>query len=465
MEHSIPHIKTEILQLINAQQAWAYKIIPFKKEGNILYLYTDNINIQNELEIVLGIPLQLEYLAKEKISTLLVKFYRKKENGKKIHQASKQNIVHHIIEEAKRNESSDIHIEVLEDKARVRFRIDGKLQEKLILDKAIYPELINKIKIQSKLQIAEKRLPQDGRMLFKSEMYNIDIRVSILPTLYGEKIVLRLLGTNAKNIYLSDLGMNIEEKELYLKGVNRASGIVLISGPTGSGKTTTLYATLNYLNDITKNIITIEDPIEYTLEGINQVQLKEQIGLSFPQALRSFLRQDPDVIMVGEIRDTATAQMAIRASLTGHLVLSTIHTNSAIGTISRLIDMGVPSFLIADTLNLSVAQRLVRLLCTECKKAEAVTLAEIPPKYQEKIPSKAFVAKGCPHCFYTGYKGRIAVFETIKIDEKMKRAIKENQLEEFFIEQKHLSLADKCFSLYKKGKTSLQEIYAILLGN
>src|SRR5690606_16390653 len=247
--------------------------------------------------------------------------------------------------------------------------------------------------------------------------YKFDIRVSILPTLHGEKVVLRLLNNDATNISLEGLGLGERDLSNYLEGVQRPSGMVLISGPTGSGKTTTLYATLKLLNEEKRNIVTVEDPIEYTLEGINQVQLKEDIGLTFTAALRSFLRQDPDVIMLGEIRDGETAQMAIRAALTGHLVLSTIHTNSAWGTISRLIDMGVPPFLLSNTINCSVAQRLVRKLCGDCKISAPVSVADLPLQYNAaNAPAEHQIAVGCEKCHYTGYKGRQAIYEIIPID-------------------------------------------------
>lgn len=464
MNQSIEHIETIILQRVNATDAWKYKIIPFKVTNNVLEVYAESESIQDELEIILGVDVVIVIKEQAFINQLLLRYYRKSDDSKRL-KAKTDDLVYKIIEEAKESDSSDIHIEVLEDKARVRFRIDGKLQEKYILEKSSYPELVNKIKIKSKLQIAEKRLPQDGRMEYKNAYYNIDIRVSILPTLHGEKIVLRLLGSDAKNIHLQDLGMDNQEKELYLSGVDKSNGIVLISGPTGSGKTTTLYATLNYLNKQTTNITTIEDPIEYTLEGINQVQLKESIGLTFPNALRSFLRQDPDIIMVGEIRDAETANMAIRASLTGHLVLSTIHTNSAKGTISRLIDMGIPSFLIADTLNLSVAQRLVRLLCASCKSEQQIDINSVPKQFRNKLPEVSYDAVGCPECYYSGYKGRTAVFEIIQIDQNLKENIKKGNLSEALIERKHVSLADKCFELYQEGNTSLKEIYSLIISS
>jgi type IV pilus assembly protein PilB len=338
--------------------------------------------------------------------------------------------------------------------------------ERFSIQKTEYPSLINKIKIKANLDIAEKRLPQDGRIFFTTnEGSKFDIRVSILPTLHGEKIVLRLLSNDATNIDILKLGFTEFDLENYLEGVKRPNGILLISGPTGSGKTTTLYATLKLLNKETRNILTIEDPIEYTLEGVNQVQLKESIGFTFGSALRTFLRQDPDVIMVGEIRDPDTASMAIRAALTGHLVLSTIHTNSAWGTVSRLTDMGIPSFLIANTLNTTVAQRLIRLLCESCKKQEQFTSASYPKQFAPPRPVTTHcVAQGCEECYYTGYKGRKAVYEVIPIDIELAKKIKDGQYDvaSMLNERKIKTLSENSFELFENGNTSLEEIYPLL---
>jgi general secretion pathway protein E/type IV pilus assembly protein PilB len=276
---------------------------------------------------------------------------------------------------------------------------------------------------------------------------------------------MRLLGQDASNIDLSTLGLQKEELEHYLEAVKKPNGIILISGPTGSGKTTTLYATLRLLNDSRRNIVTVEDPIEYTLKGINQVQLKEDIGLTFSSALKSFLRQDPDVIMLGEIRDSETALMAIRASLTGHLVLSTIHTNSAIGTISRLIDMGVPSYLIAETLNLSVAQRLIRKLCSHCKTEVPCTKKDFPMNFQFPYEiSSYYKPVGCNQCFHTGYKGRTAIYEVLTIDTKIAEAVKNNTITELFSnDENYKSLSEKAFDILAEGETALEEIYSILI--
>ena len=276
---------------------------------------------------------------------------------------------------------------------------------------------------------------------------------------------MRILGRDASHLDINQLGLENEDQLNYLEAVKKTNGIVLISGPTGSGKTTTLYGTLKHLNDTKRNIVTVEDPIEYTLKGINQVQLKENIGLTFSSALRSFLRQDPDIIMLGEIRDAETAQMAIRASLTGHLVLSTIHTNSAIGTISRLIDMGIPSFLIAETLSVSVAQRLVRTLCKSCKKEIDFDKNNLPSSYivQTDIDKHA-IAVGCNDCYFTGYKGRRAIYEVLPITKEVAIAIKNKSLEESNLFSTN-RLSDKAFNLLLNGETSLDEIYPMLINN
>ncbi|WP_452223480.1 GspE/PulE family protein [Lacinutrix chionoecetis] len=459
-------ITTDIQQLINAEVAHHYRVIPSEKSNNELALFISSTNANDyneELEMILGCAVKFIKVPEKQISKALSVYYRKNDHEIKDKSVDLNNkdFLEKLIYEAKAIASSDIHFEVYEAEARVRLRIDGLLVEKYRIPKENYLELVNKVKIKSNLDITEKRLPQDGRINYS----DFDIRVSILPTLYGEKIVMRILGKDASNISLDQLGFEVEEKEIYLEGVKNTNGIVLISGPTGSGKTTTLYATLKLLNKIKSNIVTVEDPIEYTLEGINQVQLKENIGLTFTSALRSFLRQDPDIIMLGEIRDAETAKMAIRASLTGHLVLSTIHTNSALGTISRLVDMGVPAFLIAETLNVSVAQRLLRKLCRSCKETQDFNESELPRNY--KVPFKIVqqsVARGCEDCYYTGYKGRRAIYEVIPVNKELSNKIKTDAHN---IEQNRIEsiekLSDKAYKLFAAGETSLEEVYAILI--
>ncbi len=467
------NISTDNIHWLSKDQAWHYRVLPKNRTDSYFSLYSedgiDEVALSAELEILLGLEIKLHPIPASQIAKLLSKYYIKDNAA----QGSSQLQINHqeddflmnLITEAKNLKSSDIHIESYENKCRVRIRIDGMMVERYLLKRDEYPALINKIKIIANLDIAEKRLPQDGRINFKHANQQFDIRVSILPTLHGEKVVLRLLNNDATEIDLNSLGFSKFDLDNYLQGARRPNGILLISGPTGSGKTTTLYATLKLLNKETRNILTIEDPVEYTLEGINQVQLKEAIGLSYAAALRTFLRQDPDVIMVGEIRDTETANMAIRAALTGHLVLSTIHTNSAWGTVSRLIDMGIPPFLVASTLNTTAAQRLVRLLCPHCKEEKPFDETLYPKQFKpyNKVNHHC-VPKGCEQCFYTGYKGRKAVYEVIPIDQELAFEIKkENMYIQSLLQERGIhTLAENAFRLFNEGLTSIEEIYPLL---
>jgi type IV pilus assembly protein PilB len=458
---------------LSKEQAWHYRILPKSRTNNTLALYYDETvgreGLSAELEILTGLTIDLEAMSAIQVSRLLSKYYLKEnavQGSTKIQGSSNaDDFLLSLISEAKSLKSSDIHIESYENKCRVRIRIDGMMVERYLLKREDYPALINKIKILSNLDIAEKRLPQDGRINFKHQEQQFDIRVSILPTLHGEKVVLRLLNNDATDIDLNKLGFSSFDLNNYLQGVKRPNGILLISGPTGSGKTTTLYATLKFLNKETRNILTIEDPVEYTLEGINQVQLKESIGLGFASALRTFLRQDPDVIMVGEIRDTETANMAIRAALTGHLVLSTIHTNSAWGTVSRLIDMQIPPFLVASTLTTTAAQRLIRLLCPHCKKEQEFKSDLYPKQFKPYTKvSHHYLPNGCEECYYTGYKGRKAVYEVIPIDQELALEIKNGKMyiQDLLKERGIQTLAENAFNLFSQGNTSLEEIYPLL---
>ena len=471
-EQILSDIETSILQRLSPEQAWHYQLIPYRMESGKLFAALsdqkqDIAGIAMELQVMLGYEIELSHFDKDIILRYLGQYYRRHEQRNVGSLSSNKDSLTDLILEAQQLNCSDIHIEVYEERCRVRFRIDGALIERYVLDRLQYPGLVNKIKIKANLDIAEKRLPQDGRIFFEHGQNKFDIRVSTLPTLYGEKVVMRLLRSNFSNIDLLNLGFSKEEMEVYLEGTERETGMVLISGPTGSGKTTTLYATLQRLNETSRNILTIEDPIEYTLEGVNQVQLKEAIGLDFAATIRTFMRQDPNIIMVGEIRDRPTGEMAIRASLTGHLVLSTIHTNSAWGIVARLIDMGIPSYLLADTLNTAVAQRLLRVLCPHCKEKMAFENQLLPKRY--KAPRKLaqhWVGKGCEECFYTGYRGRTAIYEVIGIDEELSDKIKNEELNvgALLKERGLISLADNAFNLVENGKTSIKEAYAILSG-
>lgn len=462
----LQEIPTEIIQSITAELAHSYRVIPINDGNTFLTDNSKQNSLQQELQIILGKKVFLEKEESETINILLQRNYRKREvTGSTTLQYSEDFLLN-TIHEAKELGSSDIHFEAFEKQNRVRFRIDGKLIERYIISTDEYPKIINRIKIMGGLDISEKRLPQDGRINLTSENEDFDIRVSSLPTLHGEKLVLRILSKGNLTVNLDNLGFTDKELETYKNAVKKPNGIVLISGPTGSGKTTTLYATLKLLNTNDTNILTIEDPIEYTLEGVNQVQLKESIGLDFASTLRTFLRQDPDIIMVGEIRDVATANMAIRAALTGHMVLSTIHTNSAWATISRLIDMGVPPFLIASTLNVSVAQRLVRKLCKACKKEEKLLNNQLPSEYIKQLRiEKHYVATGCSECYQTGYRGRKAIYEIIPITKELVQNIQEKELDisEYLIENKIATLQRNVLELVKNGTTSIDEIYSLLI--
>ena len=461
-------IDRNLVQQINADQAFHYRIVPVNELDGTLIFKTDNedaVALTGELRIVLDRAVNLQVCTSEELQNYLTANYRSNQTNKRSKFEYTPDFLEKILFTAKEINSSDIHFEPYESHCRIRFRLDGKLLEQYSIPLHEYPVIINKIKIRADLDIAEKRLPQDGRISIKSLNDEFDIRVSSLPTLFGEKIVLRILNKDASAIDITELGFNNIELKKYKAGIKKTNGMVLISGPTGSGKTTTLYATLKLLNDSKTNILTIEDPIEYTLEGINQVQLKENIGLDFASAMRTFLRQDPDIIMVGEIRDVKTANMAIRAALTGHLVLSTIHTNSAWATVSRLIDMGVPPFLIASTLNLSVAQRLVRKLCIHCRKKEKMNEALFPKGY--KIPEEVahhYVAEGCTQCHHTGYSGRKAIYEIIPIAGDLLAHIKNNELniDSYLAEKGVATLKDNAIQMISRGDTSLDEVYALL---
>lgn len=383
-------IPTEIVQLFASVEAWNYRLVPYaRKDGAVLCAGErgrDYASVSQEIEVLSGFRVQIEPVGPDELSLLLNRYYRREEtrpiSGRTADLSrigSGQGFLTDLIGEAFDEYASDIHFEPYEERCRIRLRIDGKLVEKYVLDRSGYASIVNQIKIMANMDISERRLPQDGRILYHRGDRKFDLRVSSLPTIYGEKVVLRLLTRHAELLELSNLGFSERQLADYESAIARPHGMALITGPTGSGKSTTLYATLRRLNRESGNILTIEDPVEYTLEGVNQVQLKEEIGLTFGAALRTFLRQDPDIIMLGEIRDADTAAMAIRSSLTGHLVFSTIHTNSAWGSVSRLRDMGVHPYLLSGTLILCAAQRLVRLLCPDCKKEAMLT----EPEYEQ----------------------------------------------------------------------------------
>ncbi len=337
-------------------------------------------------------------------------------------------LVNSILYRSVKERASDIHVEPFEREVAVRFRIDGDLYDILKLPKRVQNSVASRIKLLGGLNIAEKRLPQDGRIRIKIAGKDIDLRLSTVPVAYGERVVMRLLDKSAVVLDLKNLGFQKRMLETMSELVTKPYGIVLVTGPTGSGKTTTLYAALSQVNREDINIITVEDPIEYQLPGIGQIQVNEKVGLTFANGLRSILRQDPDVILIGEIRDKETAEIAVQASLTGHLVLSSIHTNDASSCVARLVDMGIEPFLVASSLIGILAQRLVRKICQECREPHAPTAEELRRLGLESLPQGATVyrAKGCEHCYHTGYRGRMGIFELLPIDENLRTVILKN---------------------------------------
>ena len=373
-------------------------------------------------------------------------------------------LVNLILQEAIKERATDIHVEPQEDKVNVRIRIDGVLQIIMTPPATSLSGLVTRIKILSKLNIAEKRLPQDGRFSIKTAAKDIDVRVSILPTVHGEKIVMRLLDKSGFDFNLTTLGFPKKNLSVFKKVISQPYGMVVVSGPTGSGKSTSLYAALKQIKDEKTNIITVEDPVEYQLEGISQVQVFEDIGLTFGSSLRSILRQDPDVLLIGEIRDEETADIAVKFSLTGHLVFSTVHANDAPGTLTRLLDIGIAPFLVGSCLNLVMAQRLVRKLCDKCKeqyKPTADELALIGLKSKD-VKGSLYKSKGCADCRNTGYRGRTAIFEMIPMAKELRKLVFENanedEIRQAAIKNGMVTLRDAGNERVLDGTTSIDEI-------
>ena len=375
--------------------------------------------------------------------------------------------VNQILTEAIELRATDVHIEPFEDELRVRYRIDGVLQQTSIASevKQFQPAIVSRLKILSKLDIAEKRLPQDGRIKIRVSDREVDVRVSVIPMLYGEAIVLRLLDRGSVLLGLNKLGMSDRDMHITETILTRPHGIILVTGPTGSGKTTTLYASLARINDIERKIITIEDPIEYQLHGINQIQVARKAGLTFASGLRSILRHDPDVILIGEIRDIETAEIAVQASLTGHLVFSTLHTNDAPSALTRLVDMGVEPYLVASSLEAVIAQRLIRLICPDCKTPlPSQEVKQLTPQF-DNLPDKLFYGAGCRNCQGTGYRGRQGIFEMMVVTEDLRSLILENAssqaLRKIASQQGMLSLRQDGMRHLIDGKTTVKEIMRV----
>ena len=442
-------INDAAVKLVPEATARKYLLLPFNNEGNVLYVAMENpmdILAMDDIEIITNMTVQPFLANASDINTVIDKYYGH-DKTKQIEEEFKREqkeylgaeedtarndkvenspivaLVRTIIEQAVRQRASDIHIEPYEEEVRVRYRVDGVLREASKHDVSIFTAIIARIKVISGLDISEKRKPQDGRITIDVDGKEYDIRVSNLPTVFGEKVVMRLASKEGFKRDKKDLGLNEEDLAKFEGILRNPNGIILVTGPTGSGKSTTLYTALSELSSDEVNIITVEDPVEANIDGVNQVQVNNKADLTFSAALRSILRQDPDIIMIGEIRDGETAGIAVKASITGHLVVSTLHTNSTVATISRLIDMGVEPYLLGDSLVGIIAQRLVRRLC-ECKTVREATVAEkINMGVSPSEPLMIYEPTGCPQCQNNGYFGRIGVYEIMPITKKLRNLI------------------------------------------
>lgn len=484
------YIDPEIPRLINENLARRYLLIPVKKEKNrLIVAMTDPLNIfaLDDVKIATGFNVESVISTKQNILNAIDEYYGKQNAEKAIEDFKKQydvedisdfddelldeinnapvvRLVNSIIKQAVKSSASDIHIEPFEDALRVRFRIDGDLQEIMNPSKSTHSAIVTRIKIMGKMNIAEKRLPQDGRIEIVIDNKEIDLRISVLPTVYGEKIVIRLLDRSNFLMSRNDLGFTKENAELFESIIKNPNGIILVTGPTGSGKTTTLYTILRELNKINKNIITVEDPVEYRLTGVNQVPVNVKAGLTFANALRSILRQDPDTIMIGEIRDSETAQIAVRAAITGHLVLSTMHTNDTASTVARLTDMGIEPYLVSSSMVGVVAQRLARKICTYCKERYIPTTSEKNIlNIEEDIV--LYRGKGCSYCNSTGYKGRTAIHEVMPVVKEIRMKIDKREsadtIREIARDNGTISLYENCRELVLKGITTIDEMLKV----
>ncbi|MCB9029453.1 MAG: type IV-A pilus assembly ATPase PilB [Deltaproteobacteria bacterium] len=485
------------LKIIPHELAVKHSVLPLKLDGDKLKLAVadpSDTNGLNELKFIANCNLDIVLTSELSIRLGQERMYNKavhygriidsikvealkeeaeaKQKPPKIEKAEDAPIIQladAILSDAIRKNASDIHIEPYENFFRVRFRIDGVLHEIMRPPPKLKSALISRIKVMASLDVAERRLPQDGRIkIHLSSGVSMDFRVNVIPTLFGEKMVLRLLDKSNLQLDMTKLGFEAEQLADFVDSITKTYGMVLVTGPTGSGKTTTLYSALSELNKVAVNVFTAEDPVEFNLPGINQVQVHEDIGFDFTAALRAFLRQDPDVIMVGEIRDTATAEIAIKASLTGHLVLSTLHTNDAPSTIGRLLNMGVEPFLVASSINLILAQRLARKNCSHCRKEvvlPAEVLEDLNITQEEAFECMFQKGQGCLKCGNTGYSGRIAIYEVMPMYEEIREMVLQRasatEIKQRASQLGMLTLRASAVNRLKQGVTSLEEVYRV----
>jgi type IV pilus assembly protein PilB len=498
-------VDTAVIKLIPQDTAVRYQIVPLSRVGSTLTIaMTDPTNVfaMDDIKFMTGFNVEPVVASETAIAEAISKFYGESQSAEELSKVMKDltgeeaadlelaaeeqemnlaemeraaeeapiiKLVNLILTDAVKRGASDIHIEPYEKEVRVRFRIDGILQAVMSPPLKLRDAIISRIKIMAKLDISEKRLPQDGRIMIKyrkdNKIKDLDFRVSTIPALYGEKIVMRLLDKENLRLDMTKLGFEPESLGKFEKAILRPYGMVLVTGPTGSGKTNTLYSSIARLNTPETNIMTAEDPVEFQLGGINQVQMKDQIGLNFAAALRAFLRQDPNIILVGEIRDFETAEIAVKAALTGHLVLSTLHTNDAPSTISRLMNMGIEPFLVATSVNLICAQRLVRRICSNCKEVMKVpeqAMLDAGYQQEELATTQIFIGKGCGTCNKTGYKGRVGLYEVMEISDELRELILVGasalELKKKAVDNGMLTLRRSGLTKVALGMTTIEEV-------
>jgi type IV pilus assembly protein PilB len=493
-------IDPAVIQLIPEEVAQKHTVVPVNRAGSTLILATadpSNIFAIDDIKFLTGYNVEVVVASEEQIKRAIDRYYDKATAlddimgdfddsdmevvsdsddvdvsalAKESEDAPVVKLVNLILTDAVKRNASDIHVEPYEKEFRVRYRIDGVLYEVMRPPLKLKNAITSRIKIMSELDIAERRLPQDGRIKLKlGRGREMDYRVSVLPTLFGEKTVMRLLDKGNLQLDMTKLGFEQAQLDVFKHAIHQPFGMVLVTGPTGSGKTTTLYSALAELNKTSENISTAEDPVEFNLTGINQVQMHDDIGLNFAAALRSFLRQDPDIIMVGEIRDFETAEIAVKAALTGHMVLSTLHTNDAPSTINRLLNMGIEPFLVASSVNAILAQRLARRVCPECREPDAEVLKDAMVaaglSEEEARATKAMRGRGCNNCSNTGYRGRVALYEVMRVGEELKEFIlngaSATEIKKEAIRLGMLTLRRSALNKFKEGVTTLSEVHRV----
>lgn len=454
--YSILYVNNEALSMVNGKLARKYNAIPIDIKGNDLEvaISKDNLYALEDFRLATGKNIIFKTMKEDEISRSIEKYYSKNQS---IESDFSKDILENILQKAVLLNASDIHIEPFEKLLKIRMRVDGSLKEINTYNIELHSQLSTLIKLLAGMNIAEKRLPQDGRIDKDIDNNIVDLRISTIPTVYGEKIVIRILNRNTFFKSKYEIGFSDEAINKIKSMTSDMSGLIIVTGPTGSGKTTTLYSILNDFKNIDKNIVTIEDPVEYKIEGINQIQVNYKYGLDFATGLKSILRQDPDIIMIGEIRDKETAQIAIRAASTGHLVISTMHTNNSVESINRLVDMGIPRYLISSVLKGIISQKLVRKVCGHCSIEE-----ELDENTYKKLKLKTIkIEQGCSKCNYSGYKGRIAVYEILEINKRIKHSIIDSELSDEIYNLGKLngmiSFQDSCSYLLKNGITTLKE--------